>query len=37
VLDDSSYRSAARRLAVQIAQMPGPGDVVAEFTSLLRA
>jgi UDP:flavonoid glycosyltransferase YjiC (YdhE family) len=36
VLDDPSYRLAARRLEVQIAEMPGPDDVVADIVELFR-
>lgn len=37
VLDEPSYGAVARRLAGEIAQMPGPDDVVAELVSLRRA
>ncbi len=34
VLDDLTYRTAARRLAAEIAQMPGPDAVVCDLVGL---
>ena len=37
LLDDPSYRRAARRVATEIATMPSPDDVVARLEALSRA
>jgi MGT family glycosyltransferase len=33
VLDDPSYRDAAKRVAAEIAAMPGPDEVIADLAS----